>query len=213
MLSADDETNKVHKAPYNTTDVGGLSTDIASILNAIDLPIVVTNGDGRVTRFNRAAATVLRLTQSDIGHSPSEILPGGAELDTLCATVIADGTLCRREARDGDRCFLIRIAPYSEFNTTNVGAVLTFTNITAFRASIDQAIYEREYTKVILNTVIEPLVVLDKDFRVQTANRAFYTMFGLSRDETQSVPLYDLGNSAWEKVQSVGIPKRPFRKC
>jgi PAS domain S-box-containing protein len=195
MMSTDDETNRVRQAQCDTVDSGG--TDVTSILDAVDLPIVLTNCDRRIIRFNRAAATVLRLTPSDIGCSPSEILPGGGELDKLCETVVADGTPCRREIRDGDRCFLIRIAPCDEFNSTSVGAVLTFTNVTAFRASIDQAIYEREYTKVILNTVIEPLVVLDKDFRVQTANRAFYAMFGLSRDETQSVPLCDLGSSDW----------------
>ena len=76
--------------------------------------------------------------------------------------------------------------------------VLTFTNVTAFRASIDQAIYERECTKAILNTVADPLVVLSADQRIQSGNRAFYTMFGVSRDETQGVPLYELGNGAFE---------------
>jgi hypothetical protein len=76
--------------------------------------------------------------------------------------------------------------------------VLTVTNVTALRASLDQAIYEREYTKAILNTVIEPLVVLDMDLRVQTANQAFYTMLRCSRDETRGVPLYNLGDSNWK---------------
>ena len=76
--------------------------------------------------------------------------------------------------------------------------MLTFTNVTAFRASLEQAIYEREYTKAILNTVIGPLVVLDADLRVQTANRAFYAMFQVSREQTQGVPLYDLGKHDWD---------------
>ncbi|MGZ5234179.1 MAG: PAS domain-containing sensor histidine kinase [Burkholderiales bacterium] len=49
-----------------------------------------------------------------------------------------------------------------------------------------------------LNTVVDPLVVLSADQRIQSGNRAFYTMFGLSRDETQGVPLYDLGNGAFD---------------
>ena len=73
------------------------------------------------------------------------------------------------------------------------GAVLTFTNVTAFRASLEQAVYEREYTKAILNTVGNPLVVLDAQLRVQSANRAFYETFGISREETQYVPLARLG--------------------
>jgi signal transduction histidine kinase len=55
--------------------------------------------------------------------------------------------------------------------------VLTFTNVTAFRASVDQVIYERECTKAILNAVPDPLVVLSADQRIQSGNRAFYSMF------------------------------------
>jgi PAS domain S-box-containing protein len=78
--------------------------------------------------------------------------------------------------------------------------VLTFTNVTAFRASVDQAIYERECTKAILNTVADPLVVLSSDQRIQSGNRAFYRMFGVSRDETQGVPLSGLGNGAFGRA-------------
>jgi PAS domain S-box-containing protein len=141
---------------------------------------------------------VLGLTLSDIGRSPGAILAGVDNLDQLCAQVIADGLSCRRETRHGDRSFLLRIAPYTESNSPPVGAVLTFTNVTAFRASIDQAIYDREYTKAILNTVNDPLVVLDAELRVQTANRSFYAMFGVSRDETQGVSIRTLGNDEWQ---------------
>ncbi len=67
-----------------------------------------------------------------------------------------------------------------------------------FRASIEQAIYEREYTKAILNTVVDPVVVLDAKLQVQTANRAFYNIFGVSRDETQGISIRKLGNNEWE---------------
>jgi PAS domain S-box-containing protein len=77
-------------------------------------------------------------------------------------------------------------------------AVLTFQNVTAFRASLDQAVYEREYTKAILNAVIDSLVVLDDECRVQAANQAFYTKFQVSRDQAQGARLYDFGSQDWE---------------
>ena len=52
--------------------------------------------------------------------------------------------------------------------------------------------------KTILNAVIDPLVVLDDDLQVQTANRAFYDWFGASREQTQGVPLADLGDDDWK---------------
>ena len=168
------------------------------VLDAVDLPIIVIGRDCSVTRINRAATTVLGLTSSDIGRSLGTILAGVENLANLCTQVISDGVPCRAETRQGDRSFLLRIAPYRGTDDEILGAVLTFTNITAFRASIDQAIYEREYTKAILNTVIDPLVVLDFELRVRTANRSFFSVFGVSRDETQDVSIRKLGNQEWE---------------
>ena len=174
-----------------------MNAGVIGIFDSVDLPIVVISANCRAIKFNRAAAAVLRLLPSDIGRFSHEIFSGIDHLDEICAKVIADGTPCRIETRDGDRCFLVRIAPHKD-DLGGTGAVLTFTNVTAFRASLDQAIYEREHTKAILNTVIEPLVVLDSALRVQTANRAFYSMFGLSRDETQRALLCDLGDGHWK---------------
>src|SRR5580698_4225985 len=170
------------------------------VLDAVDIPIIVISRECTVARINRAAMTVFGLKASDLGCSLSNTLGGVENLSRICTRVIADGAPHRIETRDGDRCFLLRIAPYAGSDRQILGAVLTFTNVTAFRASIEQAIYEREYTKAILNTVVDPMVVLDSDLRVQTANRAFYSMFGASRENAQGVPLRDLGNDDWKAL-------------
>ncbi|HEY6158826.1 MAG TPA: ATP-binding protein [Gemmatimonadales bacterium] len=63
--------------------------------------------------------------------------------------------------------------------------------------AINQAIYEREFAKAILNTVADPLVVLSADLRIQSGNRAFYDTFGVSREETQGIPVYQIRNGAF----------------
>ena len=195
----DDGSSDVRGAHGDAANADSVSADLIGILDTVDLPIVAVGRDFTVARFNRGAAAVLALTPSVIGRSPRDIqvLTNVIDLEEVCAQVIADGAPFRREVRDGDRWFLLRIAPYTRSDRRIGGTVLTFTNVTAFRASMEQAIYEREYTKAILNTVIGPLVVLDTDLRVQTANRAFYAMFQVSREETQGVPFYDLGNHDW----------------
>jgi two-component system CheB/CheR fusion protein len=162
-----------------------MNTDL---IDSVELPIVVVDRDTAVARFNVAAASLLSLSPSDTGR-PVRDLRALAELvidvEELCEHVIEGGAASQREvrARDGS-WFVVRIAPYAGGDGQNVGAVLTVTNVTGFRASLEQAIHEREYTKTILNTVVEPLVVLDAELRVQTANRAFYAMFQVSREET-----------------------------
>jgi PAS domain S-box-containing protein len=178
--------------------LGGMTANEIGALDAIDVPIIVVTPECTVARINRAAMTVFGLKVSDLGCSLANTLAGVEDLNRICTRVITDGAPHRIETRDGDRRFLLRIAPYTGNDRQILGAVLTFTNVTAFRASIEQAIYEREYTKAILNTVVDPVVVLDAKLQIQTANRAFYTTFAVSRDQTQGTSIRKLGNTEWE---------------
>jgi len=49
----------------------------------------------------------------------------------------------------------------------------------------------------IVDTVREPVVVLDEDLRVVTANRSFYLMFKVNAENTDGKQLYELGNGEW----------------
>jgi PAS domain S-box-containing protein len=51
--------------------------------------------------------------------------------------------------------------------------------------------------QAIVDTIREPLLVLDKDLRVVTANRSFYLMFGMNRQDVQGRPVYALGDGQW----------------
>jgi PAS domain S-box-containing protein len=53
------------------------------------------------------------------------------------------------------------------------------------------------YTQSIVDTVREPLLVLDSDLRIILASRAFYHMFQVEPDETLGRFIYDLGNGEW----------------
>jgi signal transduction histidine kinase len=155
------------------------ATDLINILDAVELPVVVLRRDLVIAGFNKAAADVLRLSPPDIGRASRDIpvLAGLPRLEVQCSQVIANGVESRADFRDGDRCFVIRISPFKGGDRQVIGAVLTFTNVTAVRASIDQVIYERECTKAILNTIADPVVVLNADQRIDSGNRAFYTLF------------------------------------
>jgi PAS domain S-box-containing protein len=54
------------------------------------------------------------------------------------------------------------------------------------------------YVGSIVDTVREPLLVLDGALRVQRANRSFYRNFQMSPQDTEGRLLYDLGNGQWD---------------
>jgi PAS domain-containing protein len=110
-MAKDDELFVTRAVSDEATTLSGITVNDIDLLDAVDLPIVVTNRDCKIARINRAATTVLGLPASAVGCCLGQTLAGVENLDKLCAQVIADGTPCRRETRDGDRCFLLRIAP------------------------------------------------------------------------------------------------------
>jgi signal transduction histidine kinase len=54
------------------------------------------------------------------------------------------------------------------------------------------------YAQDIVDTVREPLLMLDMTLRVRFANRAFYQTFQVSSKETENRLIYELGNGQWD---------------
>jgi signal transduction histidine kinase/DNA-binding response OmpR family regulator len=54
------------------------------------------------------------------------------------------------------------------------------------------------YSQDIVDTVREPLLLLDTTLRVHSANRAFYQTFHVSPQETEHHLIYELGNGQWD---------------
>jgi two-component system CheB/CheR fusion protein len=71
------------------------------------------------------------------------------------------------------------------------------------------------YADAIVTTMHEPMLVLGKDLRVKSANKAFYEKFGVTEEQTIGVLLYDLGNKQWnipalrELLEDI-IPKNSY---
>ncbi|HVA10818.1 MAG TPA: ATP-binding protein, partial [Candidatus Dormibacteraeota bacterium] len=55
----------------------------------------------------------------------------------------------------------------------------------------------RDYADAIIRTVRGPLLVLNKDLRIISANEAFYNAFKVAPNDTENRLLYDLGNRQW----------------
>src|SRR4028119_1643889 len=56
----------------------------------------------------------------------------------------------------------------------------------------------QNFAQNIVDTVREPLLILDAALRVRSANRAFYQTFQVSPEETENQLIYELGNGQWD---------------
>ncbi len=102
-------------------------------------------------------------------------------------------------ARDGtEKPIDDSAAAIKDANGNVIGVVLIFRDITARRTAelaIDSA---KEYAESIVTTVREPLLVLDSQLHVRSANRSFYETFQVTAEETNGRFLYSLGDGQWD---------------
>jgi signal transduction histidine kinase len=94
--------------------------------------------------------------------------------------------------------FLMRILPYRTIRDVIDGVVVTFFEVTQLKEAEQRALAAKVYAENIVQTVREPLLVLDADLRVQSANKSFYALFKVSENETKGQVIFDLGNQQWD---------------
>lgn len=61
----------------------------------------------------------------------------------------------------------------------------------------EQLNLSRLYAESIVSTIRAPLIILNNELKVRSANRAFYEKFHVKEEETEGKLLFDLGNKQW----------------
>ena len=86
-------------------------------------------------------------------------------------------------------------------------------------ADFFEQLWERSwsYIKTVVDVAREPVLVLDKDFRVLVANKPFYKTFHVEPADTERKSVYELGNGQWnipalKKLLEDILPKDTFFK-
>jgi len=62
---------------------------------------------------------------------------------------------------------------------------------------VNQELDSLYYTERIINTLRDPLIVMDKDLKVMRCTSGFYSKFKVTETETEGHYLFDLGNQQW----------------
>jgi two-component system CheB/CheR fusion protein len=107
-------------------------------------------------------------------------------------------TPCEREMHSADGTwYVMRILPYRTMKDTIGGLVLTFVNVTSAKHGETVLRQARTYFENIVDTVRGPLIVLDSDLRVVSANRAFYRTFDALPADVRGRLLWDIAGGAW----------------
>jgi two-component system, chemotaxis family, CheB/CheR fusion protein len=178
-----------------------LSNDLTNLLDGIDLPVVMLDGDLRLRRISGPTSDALHLSATDLGRQIRGLDLGftGARLDETADEVMCSRITKEVEVRDRHgRWYALRVTPYRTEGDIIAGAVATYIDIDVVKRSQESLRLSGDAAKAIVETVRDPLLVLDATLRVQTANRAFFRVFGLPQEIMLGQQLYGLGGGAWD---------------
>jgi two-component system CheB/CheR fusion protein len=182
------------------TDADRLNDDLNNLLSAMHVPVIMVGTDLRIRRFTAGAERLVSLIPTDIGRPIGDIRTniGVVDLEDLIGQVIESLEEIEREVRDRDgHWYMMHIRSYRTSNGKIDGAVIVYHDIDARKRASEQLDYARQYADAIVQTVREPLLVLDERLRGVSANRAFYRTFRVSPGQTLGHVLFELGDRQW----------------
>jgi two-component system, chemotaxis family, CheB/CheR fusion protein len=87
--------------------------------------------------------------------------------------------------------------PYKTSQNVIDGATITFINISELKNFQEKIKSALNYAENIINTVREPLIVLDHELKVISANKSFYETFKLKRSDVEDEKIYSIANNEW----------------
>ncbi len=194
LESANEELNTLNEElKISNAEFSKVNRDLANLLESISIPLVMVGRDLRIRRFTRAIEPMLNLIPSDLGRSITDLqsqmeLP---DLRRLLLDVMEGGNRKLRDIRDSlGRWYSLRVLPSVGTGGKIDGAVLMLIDIDAAKRGAD-------FAEAIVETVREPLVILNQNLQVVKANRTFYETFQAAPEETEARLIYDLGNGQW----------------
>jgi PAS domain S-box-containing protein len=180
-------------------------------LSSVGDAVLTTDGSGNVAFLNPVAQDLTGWTQEQAAGRPlgdvfrivNEFTRQAVENPAIRAfregVVVGLANHTVLIARDGiERPIDDSAAPIRDDAGQVYGTVLVFRDVSERRRAERAADDARTYAEGIVGTVREPLVVLDGDLRVRTANRSFYAAFRVRPEDTEGRLLYDLGNRQWD---------------
>ncbi|HYN59012.1 MAG TPA: chemotaxis protein CheB [Rubrivivax sp.] len=180
--------------------MAGMQDDMKNLLDNIRIGTIFLDRKLLIRRFTRDALNVYRLAGTDIGRPLADIrseLQGGDLLADAQAVLESLVPVERELSTAGGSWYLVRIQPYRTTDNLIDGVVLTFANVTE-RVQAIATRKARDLAEAIVDTVSNPLVVLDGDLHMLSANRAFHREFGGSAQATLGQHFFEIGDRQWD---------------
>lgn len=177
------------------------NADLNNLWTSAAVPVIFLDRELCVRRFTPAMTSLMRIVPSDVGRSfehikqrfldPTIVSDVARVMDELVPVTVEVRT---EDGLDYERTVL----PYRTVDDRVDGVCIAFHDITERRRTARELEKARRHSEAIVETIRTPLLVLDDELRVVSANRSFYRTFRLTEPEVKGFFLYQVAEGDWD---------------
>ena len=192
----------------------GSDISFHDLIDTVRSSLVVLDSDLRVKSANRSFYRLFQVEEADtVGRLIYDL--GNRQWDIVALRDLLERIIPQDEAVEGyeidhdfegiGRRTLVLNARKVFRPGNNISfLLLAIDDVTAEREASREAERAWRLAQTIVDTVRDPLVILEGDMTVASANRAFLGLFGVSADRVVGRKLRDLGEGQWD-VSALGV--------
>ncbi len=202
LQSLNEELNAVNaQLERKVHELDEAGDDLRNLLAGNDIATIFLDERMRIKWFTPAVKTLFDVIDADIGRPLANLAQKFTDGDIVAKAKAAVEKLTVLEeevSADDGRCFSLRVQPYRTRDNRIAGAVASFIDVTELKATQAEMAAARNYAEAIVETVRDPLLVLDGDLRVISANPSFYTMFQIRPSGTEGRKFFEIEHRLWD---------------
>jgi PAS domain S-box-containing protein len=182
-----------------------------------DYAVMTTDKLGIVDTWNSGSENLLGYTEDEIIGKDSAIFftredrKESADKKEL-ETALKDGRAVDERfhvRKDGSQFWASgKMFPLFDEAGSHIGFTKVMRNMDSRRLAEEQITEARRYAESIVETAREPIIVLNKDLTINSANKAFYELFGLQKKEALLQRIYEAGNGIFNIPKLVALLNR-----
>ena len=178
-----------------------MTDDLNNLLSSSGIATLFLDTEFKIMRFTPATRELFNLISKDIGRPFSDITGKVKDPDLLKDAEAVLETLvlaeCEVESESG-RWFIRRILPYRTQSGKIDGIVVTYAEISDLKTLQEKTSEARKFAENIVDTVREPLIVLDSNFDILSVSKSFHRVFETSKSDLVGKNVFLIQNAQWD---------------
>ncbi len=202
LETVNDELNEKNRELKRT------HADLDNLMNSIEIPVLFLDTETRVKRFTNPVSDVINIIEKDQGRNINDFSSNLKKVDIgeHARKVLKNLRPIEKDVQTKNgRWYKMHVMPYQREDNKIDGVVISFSDIHDKKVAnkklkdINERLrHERRFAEEIIKTVRNPLIVLDENLQIQSANPAYYQMFDTSESRLLGKNIMQVDEERWD---------------